>query len=69
MLAKHLESAKFDKMVAAARDYQCDSCLETIEPRPQRPSRLHEAQEFNDTIGMDGFFFNSPAFERMSCML
>ncbi|CAE7708982.1 GIP [Symbiodinium sp. CCMP2592] len=59
-LAKHLKAAgEKPAMVEAALDYQCDACLEATEPRHQRPSKLPEALEFNDLIGVDGFFFKS----------
>ena len=56
----HLKMTGADeKLVQAASEYQCDSCLESTEPRRQRPSKLHEAIEFNHTIGLDGFHFTS----------
>ena len=59
-LATHLQAAGADpKMIAAAKDYQCDVCLETPEPRHQRPSKLHDPKEFNHTVGIDGFTFTS----------
>ena len=57
-LAKHLKAAgENPSLVQAALDYQCDACLESTEPRHQRPSKLPETLEFNDLIGIDGFFF------------
>ena len=57
-LAKHLKAAGEDPaLVQAALDYQCDACLESTEPRHQRPSKLPEVLEFNDLLGVDGFFF------------
>ena len=59
-LARHLLAAQADpKLVAAARDFQCDVCLETTQPRHQRPGKLPEAREFNQLIGIDGFHFTS----------
>ncbi|CAE7260810.1 GIP, partial [Symbiodinium necroappetens] len=56
--AKHLKAAGEDPvLVQAALDYQCDACLESTEPRHQRPSKLPEVLEFNDLLGVDGFFF------------
>ena len=61
-LARHLEAAKADKrIVDAAKDFQCDACLESTAPRHQRPGKLHEPKEFNDVIGLDGFYFQSRA--------
>ena len=57
-LARHLTAAKFPaEMIAAAKDFQCDACLESVEPLHQRPAKLHEAKEFNNTVGIDGFWF------------
>ena len=59
-LARHLRAAKESQMmIDAALDYQCDVCLESTEPRHQRPGKLPEAREFNDMIAVDGFFFKS----------
>ena len=59
-LANHLRSAgASQRIVQGALEYQCDSCLESIEPRLQRPSKLPEPREFNDLIGVDGFLFKS----------
>ena len=59
-LANHLRSAGASpSIVQGALEYQCDSCLESIEPRLQRPSKLPEPREFNDLIGVDGFLFKS----------
>ena len=61
-LSRHLSAAKLDKrIVQAALDYQCDACLESTAPRHQRPSKLHEPTDFNDIIGIDGFYFQSRA--------
>ena len=60
VLAHHLKVAGFDPdMVEGAKEYQCDTCLESTEPRHQKPAKLHEPREFNDTIGLDGFHFHS----------
>ena len=57
-LSAHLKAAGADpKMVEAAKDYQCDSCLESTQPRHQRPSKLQDPKEFNQVVGIDGFFF------------
>ncbi|CAE7320417.1 GIP [Symbiodinium sp. KB8] len=57
-LANHLKAAgENPEMIQAALDYQCDVCLESTEPRHQRPSKLPSPLEFNDLVGVDGFFF------------
>ena len=59
-LSKHLKAAgERQEMVDAALDFQCDACLESTEPRHQRPGKLPEILEFNDLVGIDGFFFKS----------
>ena len=61
-LSEHLRAAGESKqLVEAALDYQCDVCLESTVPRHQRPGKLPEPKEFNDVIGVDGFFFKSQA--------
>ena len=58
VLSKHLKAAGVDQaLVDAARDYQCDTCLESVNPRHQRPGKLHLPLEFNHLIGIDGFHF------------
>ena len=58
VLSQHLKAAGQEPaMIEAALDYQCDTCLESSEPRHQRPSKLPEPREFNDLVGVDGFFF------------
>ena len=55
-LASHLKAAGADpKLVDAAKDYECDSCLESTNPRHQRPSKLQELKEFNQVVRIDGF--------------
>ena len=57
-LARHLKAAQESPdLIDAALDYQCDVCLESTYPRHQRPSKLPEPKEFNDLIGVDGFYF------------
>ncbi|CAE7257045.1 RE1 [Symbiodinium sp. CCMP2592] len=46
-------------LIEAALEYQCDACLESTEPRHQRPSKLPEPKEFNELVGIDGFQFKS----------
>ena len=58
--ANHLRAAgASSNLIQGALEYQCDSCLESAEPRLQRPSKLPEPREFNDLIGVDGFYFKS----------
>ena len=58
VLSQHLRVAGYDKaLVDGALEYQCDTCLESTEPRHQRPSKLPEAREFNELVGLDGFYF------------
>ncbi|CAE7231149.1 GIP [Symbiodinium sp. CCMP2592] len=58
VLSRHLQAAGYDKaLVDGALEYQCDTCLESTEPRHQRPGKLPEPREFNDLVGVDGFYF------------
>ena len=42
------------RIVAGARDYQCDACLESHRGfRPARPASIHENIGFNALVGMD----------------
>ena len=61
-LACHLTTAKAaPHVIQAAREYVCDACVESTQPRHQRPAKLHEPQEFNDTVGLDGFYCRGQA--------
>ena len=61
-LAEHLQSAKaHPHVIAAAKDYVCDACVESSSPKHQRPSKLHDPKEFNDTIGLDTFYWRGSA--------
>ena len=58
VLSQHLQAAGYEKaLVDGALEYQCDTCLESTEPRHQRPGKLPEPREFNELVGLDGFFF------------
>ena len=58
-LAQHLSQQGADpKIVAAAREFVCDACVESTSFRHQRPAQLHDPQEFNNTVGVDGFFWS-----------
>ena len=59
-LARHLQAANADpRLIEASREFQCDSCLESTQPLHQRPSKLPQVREFNDLVGLDGFYFKS----------
>ena len=58
-LAEHLQSAK--AYPHAAKDYVRDACVESSSPKHQRPSKLHDPKEFNDTIGLDTFYWGGSA--------
>ena len=48
-LAKHLAVAKASPhVVQAAKEFVCDACTESVQPRHQRPAKLHEVTEFNN---------------------
>ena len=57
-LAKHLAIAKASPhVVQAAKEFVCDACVESTQPRHQRPAKLHEVSEFNEEVGLDGFYW------------
>ena len=57
-LAEQLQLSKYpESMVEGARDYVCDTCVETSKVKHQRPAKLKEPTEFNDVVGLDGFFW------------
>ena len=45
-------------MVEAAREFVCDTCTESVGRKHQRPAKLHEARDFNDLVGLDGFYWS-----------
>ena len=58
VLAMHLKfQGSPQHIIAAAKEYVCDSCVETKKPYHQRPAKLHDPKEFNQVIGMDGFYW------------
>jgi hypothetical protein len=58
VFSAHLKVQKApEHVVRAAADFICDACVETQRPRHQRPAKLHSPKEFNDVLGMDGFFW------------
>ena len=44
-------------IVEAAKDFVCDACVESTGRRHQRPAKLHTPRDFNDCVGVDGFFW------------
>ena len=59
VLAEHLKAQKAaDHVVAAAKEFVCDACVESVGRKHQRPAKLHDARDFNDLIGMDGFYWS-----------
>ena len=61
-LAAHLQQLGANpKIIEAAREFVCDACVESSAFRHQRPAQLHDAAEFNDTVGIDGFFWTGRA--------
>eukprot|EP00435_Cladocopium_sp_Y103_P004696 s6476_g1.t1 len=58
VLASHLkQNGAADHIVEAAREYICDACVETTKFSHQRPAKLHDPKEFNEILGIDGFFW------------
>ena len=70
VLSAHLKVQKApEHVVRAAADFICDACVETQRPRHQRPAKLHPPREFNDVLGIDGFFWRgNEVFNVMSYM-
>ena len=61
-LAEHLQTAKaLPHIIAAAKDFVCDACVESATPKHRRPSKLHDPREFNDTVGLDTFYWRGSA--------
>ena len=58
VLAQHLKlTGASENIVEAAKEYICDACVESSKFRHQRPAKLHDPREFNDMVGIDGFFW------------
>ena len=58
VLSEHLVAQKAPQhIVEAAKDFVCDACVESTGRRHQRPAKLHESRDFNDCVGIDGFFW------------
>ena len=61
-LSAHLRAiGAADAIVQAARDYVCDACVESAHSSISRPAKLHEPTEFNQVVGIDGFFWRGQA--------
>ena len=61
-LANHLQAAGASEcVVAACKDFVCDACVDSTTVRHQRPAKLKEEGEFNQTLGVDGFFWTGRA--------
>ena len=57
-LAHHLkEAGAHEHVIEAAKEYVCDACVETSKFRHQRPAKLHDPKEFNELLGIDGFYW------------
>ena len=62
VLADHLTAQKaLPHIIEAAKDFVCDACVESTGRRHQRPAKLHEPREFNQCVGLDGFFWRGKA--------
>ena len=62
VLADHLAVQKaFPHIIEAAKDFVCDACVESTGRRHQRPAKLHEPREFNQCVGLDGFYWSGKA--------
>ena len=62
VFANHLkEQGALEHIVEAARDFVCDACVESTHTKHQRPSKLHEPKDFNDMVGIDGFYWTGRA--------
>ena len=44
-------------VIAGAKDFVCDACVESTQVRHQRPAKLKDPVDFGDTVGLDGFFW------------
>ena len=61
-LASHLQNAQAKPhIVAAAKDYVCDACVESTSPRHHRPAKLHDPRDFNEVVGVGTFYWRGAA--------
>eukprot|EP00434_Breviolum_minutum_P029259 symbB.v1.2.025879.t1/scaffold2545.1/size76554/2 len=59
VLSAHLKVQGADqRIVEAALEYVCDACVESVGKKHQRPAKLHDPLEFNQLVGVDGFFWS-----------
>lgn len=57
-LSQHLEALGAQPhIVAAAREFVCDACVESTHTKHQRPAQIHDARDFNELVGVDGFYW------------
>ena len=62
VLARHLKAnGAADHIVEAAKEYVCDACVESTRTLHQRPSKLHNPKDFNELVGIDGFYWTGRA--------
>ena len=62
VFANHLkDQGALEHIVEAARDFVCDACVESTHTKHQRPAKLHDAKDFNDMVGIDGFYWTGKA--------
>eukprot|EP00435_Cladocopium_sp_Y103_P014084 s526_g3.t1 len=62
VLSQHLHATGApEHIVEAAKEYICDACVETTKFSHQRPAKLHEPKEFNELVGIDGFYWTGRA--------
>lgn len=58
-----------EEVVDGARDYQCDSCVESQkQPRLSQPGRIHDNLDFNDVVGCDGAYWTSSRGQKFHFM-
>eukprot|EP00435_Cladocopium_sp_Y103_P063936 s917_g25.t1 len=54
------EQGADEHVIRAARDYQCDVCVENRHgPKLPSPATIHEHKDFNDVVGCDGAYWKS----------
>ena len=59
VLAEHLRAQRAaPHIVEAAREFVCDACVESVQRKSARPAKLHEPKDFNQQVGMDGFYWS-----------
>ena len=57
-LSEHLKALGAQPhIIAAAREFVCDACVESTHTKHQRPAQIHDAREFNELVGIDGFYW------------